>query len=262
MSGKALLICGFYAGLAAAAMAQTAPHDAAQGATQGAINAATDEAAQGAAHAAADAATQGANQGAINAAANEAPWPCAQRRTPTISAAAVWAGPDIAKAGDWEQDSEAAALAEKLASRRTPLADIGGLLDDFVKKTGADKDQRLTRVFVGALASINSERDRVLSGIAHFAEGQQRLAEKVRTESEEVADDQEKGQKKGQENGQENGQEKGNPGAKALAQAKMEFAWDRRIFAERSQSLAYVCETPGILEQRAFEIARRIQEKL
>jgi hypothetical protein len=222
MSGKALLICGFYAGLAAAAMAQTAPEDAAQGATNA----------------------------AANAAANEATWPCAQRRTPTISAAAVWAGPDIAKAGDWEQDSEAAALAEKLASRRTPLADIDGLLDGFVKKTGADKDERLTRVFVGALASINSERDRVLSGIAHFAEGQQRLAEKVRKESEEVADDQEKGQ------------EKGSAGAKALAEAKVEFAWDRRIFAERSQSLTYVCETPGILEQRAFEIARRIQEKL
>lgn len=218
MSGKALLICGFYAGLAAAAMAQTAPDDAAQGATNKAANAAT----------------------------NEAPWPCAQRRTPTISAAAVWAGPDIAKAGDWEQDSEAAALAEKLASRRTPLADIGGLLDDFVKKTGPDKDERLTRVFVGALASINRERDGVLSGIAHFAQGQQRLAEKVRKESEEVADD----------------QEKGDAGAKALAQAKVEFAWDRKIFGERSQSLTYVCETPGILEQRAFEIARRIQEKL
>ena len=210
MSGKALLTGLFYAGLAVAAAAQTAANDA------------------------------------PNDALKDAPWPCAQRRTPTISAAAVWAGPDIAKAGDWEQDSEAAALAEKLASRRTPLADIDGLLDDFVKKAGADKDKRLTLVFAGALASINRERDRVLSGIAHFAEGQERLAEKVRKESEEVADD----------------EEKSDAGAKALAEAKVEFAWDKRIFAERSQSLTYVCETPGILEQRAFEIARRIEQKL
>ena len=209
MSGKALLIFGVYAGLVAAAAAQTAAS-------------------------------------APQASPNEAPWPCAQRRTPTISAAAVWAGPDIAKAGDWEQDGEAAALAEKLASRRTPLSEIGGLLDDFVKKAGADKDQRLTRVFAGALALINRERDRIIAGIAHFAEGQERLAERVRKESEEVADD----------------ADKGAADAKALAEAKVEFAWDKRIFAERSQSLTFVCETPGILEQRAFEIARRIQEKL
>ncbi len=216
MSGKAfLLVFGFYASLAATALAQTAP---------GATQAAPDEA----------------------EVSNQAPWPCAQRRTPTISAAAVWAGPDIAKAGDWEQDAEAAALAEKLASRRTPLAEIDGLLDDFVKKAGADKDQRLTRVFAGALALINRERDHILAGIAHFAEGQERLAERVRKESEEVADD----------------ADKGDADAKALAEAKVEFAWDKRIFAERSQSLTYVCETPAILEQRAFEIARRIQEKL
>ncbi|WP_298351973.1 hypothetical protein [Rhodoblastus sp.] len=209
MFGKALPIFGIWAGLVAAAAAQTAVSEP-------------------------------------QASPNEAPWPCAQRRTPTISAAAVWAGPDIAKAGDWEQDSEAAALAEKLASRRTPLSEIGGLLDDFVKKAGADKDQRLTRVFAGALALINRERDRIIAGIAHFAEGQERLAERVRKESEEVADD----------------ADKGAADAKALAEAKVEFAWDKRIFAERSQSLTYVCETPGILEQRAFEIARRIQEKL
>ena len=51
----------------------------------------------------------------------EADWPCVQRRTPTISAAAIWSGPDIAQAGAWDEDSDAAALARKLASRRTPL---------------------------------------------------------------------------------------------------------------------------------------------
>ena len=34
------------------------------------------------------------------------------------------------------------------------------------------------------------------------------------------------------------------------------LAWETRIFRERSQSLSYVCETPVLLERRAFEIAR------
>ena len=38
--------------------------------------------------------------------------------------------------------------------------------------------------------------------------------------------------------------------------------WDTRIFEERSHSLAYVCETPVLLEQRVFEIGRQIQERL
>jgi hypothetical protein len=41
-----------------------------------------------------------------------------------------------------------------------------------------------------------------------------------------------------------------------------QFTWDRRIFEDRSQALAYVCEAPVILEQRLFEIAQRIQAKL
>jgi hypothetical protein len=180
-------------------------------------------------------------------AAESAPWPCAQPRTPTISAASVWAGPDISKAGDWEKDSAAANLAQEIASRRTPLADVDKLLDAFVKKVGpADKDLRLTRVFAGALALVNDERDKVVSGISRFAEGQELLAERVRKDGEDVADDQEAGPSK----------------AKALADAQIKFAWDKRIFAERSQSLTYVCETPGILEHRIFEIARRIQQRL
>ena len=34
--------------------------------------------------------------------------------------------------------------------------------------------------------------------------------------------------------------------------------WDQRIFTERQQSLTYVCETPVILEQRAFALGRII----
>jgi hypothetical protein len=174
---------------------------------------------------------------------SEADWPCAQRRTPTISAAAIWAGPDPARAGAWDQDPDAAALAQKLASRRTPLEDVDALLDDFASKAGADKDVRLTRVFAGMLELINSERDRVIGGIVRYAQGQNKLAEKVRRDSEAVNDAEEEKPQEGQ-------------------QAQAALQWDKRIFDERGRSLTYVCETPGLLEKRAFDIARRIQERL
>ena len=44
--------------------------------------------------------------------------------------------------------------------------------------------------------------------------------------------------------------------------SRRRFAWDKRIFDERNQALHYVCETPVLLEQRLFEIARRIQARL
>jgi hypothetical protein len=191
-------------------------------------------------------------------------WPCAQRRTPTISPAAIWAGPDITKAGAWDDDREAAELAQKLASRRTPMSDVDGLLDEFVAKAGADKDLRLTRVFVGVLELINGERDRVVAGIVRYAQGQKLLAERVRQDGEALADAQETAAEK------PDSKEAERPGtrdsdplfSKPETEVESKLKWDKRIFEERSRSLTYICETPTLLEQRAFELARRIQQKL
>src|SRR5690242_9943357 len=101
-------------------------------------------------------------------------WPCVQRKMPTISAGAVWAGPALPPGSDWDRDFEAAALAQKLASRRTSLGEADGLLDAFAASAGAEKDRRLTNVFAGVLDLVNAERDRVLEGIDRYARGQQR----------------------------------------------------------------------------------------
>jgi hypothetical protein len=174
----------------------------------------------------------------------DADWPCPQARTPTISAAAIWSGPDIAQAGAWDDDSEAAALAQKLASRRTPLEDVDPLLDDFVAKAGTEKDVRLTRVFAGMLELINRDRSRLIAGIVRYAQGQNKLAAKLRQESNAVSDAQE-----------------ADAPEKSQHEQQEALQWDKRIFEERSRSLAYVCEAPGFLEKRAFEIARRIQQR-
>lgn len=178
---------------------------------------------------------------------SNADWPCVQRKVPTISAGAVWSGPDLASAGEWGKDFEAASLAQRLASRRTSLEEADQLIQAFATEVGQDKAQRLTRVFAGVLELINTERDRVLLGIERYARGQRRLADRVRDESDRIS------------------AVKDSPGAQISDESRAlenQFAWDRRIFEERSQALTYVCETPVILEQRVFEIARRIEQRL
>jgi hypothetical protein len=181
-------------------------------------------------------------------------WPCVQRKVATLSPGQFWTGPDIAAAGDWGSDNDAAVLAQKIASRRTELTEVGPLLDGFVAKLGADKDAKdkaLTHVYAGVFEVINGERDKVMGGIARYAQGQRRMAERVRDEADKIS------------------QTKDAPSAtdatelpKDQSDLETKFAWDRRIFQERSQSLTYVCEVPQLLEQRLGEIARLIQARL
>jgi len=181
-------------------------------------------------------------------------WPCVQRKVETLSPGQFWTGPDIASAGDWGDDSDAAALAQTIASRRTDLSQVDPLLDAYVGKLGADKDAKdkaLTRVYAGVFEVINGERDKVMGGIARYAQGQRRMAERIRDEADKISQ-------------VKDAPSQGDATELPKDQTDLEskFAWDRRIFQERSQSLTYVCEVPQLLEQRLGEIAKRIQAHL
>ena len=81
-----------------------------------------------------------------------------------------------------------------------------------------------------------------------YARGQERLARRISDESDKISEAQE------------------NATAKDLGvardQTNTDFAWDQRIFKERKQALSYVCETPSLLERRAYEIAKRIEAQI
>lgn len=175
-------------------------------------------------------------------------WPCAQPRVSTISAGTVWSGPDVAEGKDWDQDNDLAALAQKLASRRTSLDEADASIKDFAKKAGTDKDKQLTKLFVGVLEITNDNRDQILQGIMRYARGQERLAERMRDESDKISERQDNAAATGL--------------GVAVDQQNTIFAWDQRIFRERKQALSYVCETPSLLERRVYEIAKRIQAQL
>jgi len=181
-------------------------------------------------------------------------WPCVQRKVETLSPGQFWTGPDIASAGDWGSDNDAAVLAQKIASRRTDLSQVDPLLDAFAAKFGSDKDAKdkaLTRVYAGAFEVLNGERTKIMNGIARYAQGQRRMAERIRDEADKVSQIKDAPSK---------GDETELP--KDQTELETKFAWDRRIFQERSQSLTYVCEVPQLLEQRLGELGKRIQERL
>lgn len=181
-------------------------------------------------------------------------WPCVQRKVETLSAGQFWTGPDIAAAGDWGSDNDAAVLAQKIASRRTDLSQVDPLLDDFAAKFGSDKDAKdkaLTRVYAGVFEVLNGERSKIMSGIARYAQGQRRMAERIRDEADKISQI---------KDAPSNGDATELP--KDQTELETKFAWDRRIFQERSQSLTYVCEVPQILEQRLGELGKRIQARL
>lgn len=174
-------------------------------------------------------------------------WPCVQRKAPEIDLAQVWNGPDPASAGKWTEDQDAATLAQQLASRRTRPEQFGPLVDGFVKEAGAEVDQRLLRVMAGVYEIINTDRSRLIHGIERYARGQQRLADRIREEGDALS------------------RAKTSPAAADTPETKAleeKLAWDARIFDERARSLTYVCETPVLLEQRAFEIGELIRARL
>ena len=183
-------------------------------------------------------------------AADEAPvrWPCAQTKVPTISAGTIWSGPDIAQGKGWDDDNDVAALAQKLASRRTPLDEVDADVAAFAQKAGPDKAKKLTQLFAGVLDIINGNRDQILQGITRYARGQERLAERMRAESDTISEQQDNA--------------RASDIGVATEQINRDFAWDQRIFKERRQALSYVCETPSLLERRAYEVGKRIQARL
>ncbi len=181
-------------------------------------------------------------------AAEDPDWPCIQRLVPTVSAAAMWAGPPFEEeASGWQKDAEVKELAIKIASRRTPLEDAKTAIETFTGGLGAEKDRRLTLLFDGALTTINRERASIIGGIKRYAKRQRGLAVKIEREFAELNEL----------------PQDGTPEQQARRRSLEEQQlWDTRIHQEREWSLTYICEQPVLLEQRLFSLAREIMTYL
>lgn len=171
-------------------------------------------------------------------------WPCVQRKVPHLSIGQMWTGPlpDAASAAA-ARTPEIVALADRLMLRRTPMDQAEAAIAEFAR--GADATQ-LTALFEAIFDRIDTHRTRLIEGIGRYARGQKALAARIDATRAEMA--------------ALEAAEK--PDFDAIDAAEEKLDWDSRVFDERRQSLSYVCETPVILEQRAFALARAIAGRL
>lgn len=175
-------------------------------------------------------------------------WPCVQRRVPVISAATLWAGPplDGTATNAWRKDPDMSALVNRLSLRRVSVEDAAGLIEKFASPMSeSERVEKLPLLFQGLLKSINRERTAIIDGIERYTRKQRSLADEVRKSRSELE------------------REIANASDEATREAaRQKLDWQTRIHLEREKSLEFVCESPTILEQRAFELAREIQYHL
>lgn len=175
-------------------------------------------------------------------------WPCHQLEVPSLSVAAFWAGPAIDDVADaWRNDQAVSDLVLKISARRTPLADAEKAAADFITGTPDEKTKKAKLLMAGIFATLNGERGQVVAGIKRFAERQTELRNKISTELATMRSD---------EGANANAD---NPAIDKLGE---QIAWDTRIFDERRHTISYVCEVPGVIEQRLGGIARAVQGRL
>ena len=130
-----------------------------------------------------------------------------------------------------------------ISLRRTDLKEAGEAIDSFAPGRSATD---LTALMVATFRDIDTTRDRVMSGITRYAHKQEDLDRDI--------------------NARRNEFDTANAAEPKdfdrLDALETQIAWATRVFRDRQQSLTYVCETPVILEQRAFALGRLIAAHL
>jgi len=174
---------------------------------------------------------------------NDPTWPCIQRKVSNLSIGQMWTGDILEPAQVAEADDKLDVLAAALAVRRTSLEEAEQLIDDFAKAAGEEKSKQISLLFALVFERIDTERAQLIGGIGRYAGKQAGLAERINTQNEELV-------------ALEAKEDKSNDEFDRLEEIADKVEWDTRIFDERQQSLTYVCETPVLLEKRAFALAR------
>jgi len=167
-------------------------------------------------------------------------WPCVQRLLPEVAGGMIWPGPPLENGGAPKADKTLEALAGELAARRVPIEEAERQVVTFAGDLAeTEKAERLTHLFEATLKIINSDRASIINGIKRFSQGQRTLADKINAKNQEIETI-----------------DRSDFLKRDTAMAERD--WDIRIFEDRRQSLAYLCEQPVLLEQRAFTLARSI----
>ncbi len=170
-------------------------------------------------------------------------WPCIQRRVPELAIGQMWPGPMPAE--DAAADPEIRALARRLAPRRLAVDDIPAAVETPLRAVAPEaRPAWLAGLFAAILHQINAERDDLIAGIGRYAARQRSMAEAIDVLESDLA--------------KLEAAPEGERNMDRIEELRDQLAWETRIFKERGQSLTYVCETPVLLEKRAFAIGREL----
>ena len=174
--------------------------------------------------------------GTAHAASEDPDWPCIQRRTGALSPGVMWPSPPA----DPEVRGDAADLAAALALRRVSLEEAEASVGDYAASHPDLSADDLGAIFLAAFERIDRDRQRILSGIVRYARSQIALAEQIDKKHAEMS-----------------ALEAADPpDFDRMDELEAEIDWDERIYRDRERALTYVCETPVILEKRAYAIAQ------
>ena len=178
-------------------------------------------------------------------------WPCQQRKVEHLSWGQMWTGPALPETPDWRQDPALAELVPLLTARGVALDQVEPLIARLQAGDGETRDARLTRLFAGAFREIDVERYKIVGSISGFAEKQRALSVQIDHKREEAARLEAKAR-----------DTDNNDDWDAYEALEDEVFWDTRIYQDRQRSITYICESPVLLEKRAFAVARLIQSEL
>lgn len=163
-------------------------------------------------------------------------WPCIQRKVENLSPGLMWPKPVTRTA----LPPEAADLAARLALRRVSLEEAETQVRNFVEKTAGADAQLLGNIFYDVFDKLAENRHRLISGIARYSRNQIALSKKIDNSRSEMT-------KLTAEKSQD---------FDRIDKLEEQIDWDERIYKDRTQALTYVCETPVIIEKRAYAIAQ------
>lgn len=182
--------------------------------------------------------------GALAESSVDPDWPCIQRKQPHLSLGQMWTGPQPDDAVRALATTPAiAALADRLEQRRMPIAAAQAEIATYA--ASAD-NQQLTALMLAVFDRVDPQRSTLIAGIARYGNKQVDLARRIEDRRANMAK-LEKPEK---------------PDFDAIDAEEKQLDWEMRIFDDRQHALTYVCETPVILEQRVFALARAIQAGL
>ncbi|WP_246082703.1 hypothetical protein [Rubellimicrobium rubrum] len=177
---------------------------------------------------------------ALAAGPSDPDWPCIQRKVERLSIAAMW--PDPIPEGTEPLPEDLEEVAAQLALRRVSEEDAQELLSHAKESHPNLGPDDYGQVFRITFDHIDRQRTEIVAGIGRYARNQSTLAselEELRAEMKDL-------------------EAAEAPDFDRMDEVEAEIDWRVRIFNDRNRALTYVCESPVLLEQRAFWIAQML----